>query len=512
MAELTVERVEVRFGGVQALSGVDLAVRPATVHGLIGPNGAGKTTLFNVITGLQPPNRGAVRLDGRDITRASTHARARLGVGRTFQRLEICGTLTARENVQLAAEGRLRGAEARRLSDSLLDRVGATEVADEPADALPTGLARLVEVARALAISPSVLLLDEPSAGLNESETEALGKVLVDLAAEGMAVLLVEHDMSLVMGVCTQLDVLDFGEIIASGDPEVLREDAAVQAAYLGATHKAPDAPVPTASTDGAASSAATPATPVPPPVAAAAPEHGGPADLEPALRIEGLRAGYGRIEVLHGISLQIPQNAALALLGPNGAGKSTLLKVLSGCLAPTAGRVVFNAVRSGAPERLARQGVCLIPEGHAVFPNLTVVENLRLCTYRGPQVRLGELEERTFARFPVLGGRRRQLAGTLSGGEQQMLALARALYTDPKVLLLDEISMGLAPLVVRQLYDLVDELVRQENLTIVLVEQFAQSALAVATHAAVMVNGRIVESGEPEAVAETMAQAYLGS
>ncbi len=490
MPELTVDQVSVRFGGVSALDEVSLRVRPASVHGLIGPNGAGKTTLFNVVTGLQPPTRGRVRLGERDITRTSTHVRSRLGIARTFQRLEVCGTLTALENVQLAAEAR-RGnrRQARARAQELLERVGASDVAGEPADALPTGIARLVELARALATGPSVLLLDEPSSGLDEGETAALGRVLRTLRDEGMAVLSVEHDMGLVMQVVDHLDVLDYGAVIASGPPAEVAADPAVQAAYLGTAAKEGPSP---------ARVRATPAS------------SGGP----PAVELHDVRAGYGRIEVLHGVSLEVPAGGACALLGPNGAGKSTLLKVLSGSLAPTAGTVQVAGMdaRRLSPERLARRGVCAIPEGRAVFPNLTVTENLTMCTYRGPEVRAAELEARTFERFPRLAQRRKQLAGTLSGGEQQMLALARALYTDPSVLLLDEISMGLAPLVVDELYSLVGELVGKEGLTIVLVEQFAQAALAIATQAAVLVNGRIVRSGDPVTVGAALAESYLGT
>jgi branched-chain amino acid transport system ATP-binding protein len=238
LAELVAEQITVRFGGIQALNEVDVVVRPGTVHGLIGPNGAGKTTLFNVITGLQPPTRGRVRFDGADITRSSPHVRARRGMARTFQRLELFDTLTARENVQMAAETQRRrlpaGTTPTATTERLLAEVGLLDIADEPTDSLPTGLARLVELARAMATTPSVLLLDEPSAGLNHEETTALGKILVTLASDGMAVLLVEHDMSLVMSICDAVTVLHYGEIITSGDPASVQADPAVQAAYLG--------------------------------------------------------------------------------------------------------------------------------------------------------------------------------------------------------------------------------------------------------------------------------------
>ena len=238
---LRVSDIAVRFGGVHALQGVSLDFQPGAVTGLIGPNGAGKTTMFNVMTGLQRATAGRVTLDDTDITSASPQARARLGVARTYQRVELFGTLTARENVLVAAEvhrgwSRSRSSTSpRAVADELIERTGLAEVADVPADVLPTGMARLVELARALASKPRVLLLDEPSSGLSVPESRALGDLLVELAGEGIAVLLVEHDMDLVMRVCGYLHVLDFGEAIAGGTPAEIRRDPRVQQAYLGA-------------------------------------------------------------------------------------------------------------------------------------------------------------------------------------------------------------------------------------------------------------------------------------
>ena len=232
---LRVEEVIVNFGGIRALDAVDLDVAAGSVTGLIGPNGAGKTTLFNVITGLQRPGRGRVRLDGRDITRDGPKQRARLGLGRTFQRLELFGSLSARDNVLVALESRgMTGRSGRRTADQLLERVGLAEVAATQADVLPTGMARLVELARALACEPKVLLLDEPSSGLDNTEADRLGGLLTELAGLGVAILLVEHDMDLVMRICSNVFVLDFGRIISSGTPAQIRGDKNVQAAYLG--------------------------------------------------------------------------------------------------------------------------------------------------------------------------------------------------------------------------------------------------------------------------------------
>ena len=238
MPLLSVEEVAVRFGGVMALEDVDLDADVGHVTGLIGPNGAGKTTCFNVITGLQEPTRGRIMIDGKDVTRARAHRRARLGVGRTFQRLEVFGSLTARENVLVAAEIKRRWARdkshPRDVTEELIDRVGLREFADERCDSLPTGRARLVELARTLATRPRLLLLDEPGSGLDTTETEAFGDLLIELAAGGLAILLVEHDVELVMRVCERIHVLDFGRIIARGTPAEVQADPRVQAAYLG--------------------------------------------------------------------------------------------------------------------------------------------------------------------------------------------------------------------------------------------------------------------------------------
>ena len=238
MSLLEVRDVEVRFGGLKALRGVDLTAEAATVTGLIGPNGAGKTTLFNVICGLLEPHAGTVVLDGTDLGGRAAYRRARLGVARTFQRLEVFGSLTVRNNVLVAAEVHRSWSRQRynasQVAEAILDRVGISHIADEQVDSLPTGLARLVELGRALATQPKVLLLDEPSSGLDEDESADFGRLLRSLASDGLGVLLVEHDIELVMSVCETIHVLDFGAMLAVGSPDEIRADEKVRAAYLG--------------------------------------------------------------------------------------------------------------------------------------------------------------------------------------------------------------------------------------------------------------------------------------
>jgi branched-chain amino acid transport system ATP-binding protein len=265
-ALLELKEVSVRFGGHLAVDSVDLSVPPGSITGLIGPNGAGKTTTFNVITGLQAPSAGRVFLEGNEITRMRGHRRAQAGIARTFQRLEVFGSLTARENILVGVELRrrwgrrgpvsptalpllglaglvetdsdpsvLNGVLVDEETDALVDLVGASDVADTRADELPTGLARLVELGRALATRPRLLLLDEPASGQDEGETEAFAQLLTRLVGTGMGILLVEHDVPLVMRLCAKVCVLDFGSVLATGTPAEVQANKAVIDAYLGA-------------------------------------------------------------------------------------------------------------------------------------------------------------------------------------------------------------------------------------------------------------------------------------
>jgi branched-chain amino acid transport system ATP-binding protein len=230
----------------------------------------------------------------------------------------------------------------------------------------------------------------------------------------------------------------------------------------------------------------------------------------EPVLELTSVRAGYGRIDVLHGVNLALAPGQVYALLGPNGAGKSTTLGVASGQIVPSAGSLMLcgRDVTGVTADVLARAGVCLIPEGRGIFPNLTVTENLRMATFTGTH--FSDVQDKVFSQFPRLKERRRQTAGTLSGGEQQMLSMGRALATDPAVLLIDELSMGLAPLIVEELYDHVRR-IASSGLSILIVEQFAHEILGVADLAGIMLHGHIVETGTPTQIADDLTNAYLG-
>ncbi|MGD0238976.1 MAG: ATP-binding cassette domain-containing protein [Streptosporangiaceae bacterium] len=502
--------VSVRFGGLQAVSKVSLDLQDGQITGLIGPNGAGKTTLFNVATGMQEPNQGHVFVDGKDVTGARPHQFARLGLARTFQRLEVFGSLTVRDNIRVAAElhrrrwARTGAGRPDVVAETIITHLGLQAVASTRAELLPTGTARLVEVARALATQPRVLLLDEPSSGLSASETDTFAALLRGLASAGLAILVVEHDMRFIMNLCHHIVVLDAGQVIAAGTPAEVQSDPKVLEAYLG-TGQETRRPV---AADGAA--AADPRRPValvtepagPPPL----PEPDAPA----AVRLDGVSAGYGGIDVLQDISLIIPPGTVCAMLGPNGAGKSTALKVMSGQLVPSKGTAWINGQPiAGVPtDRLVRGGLCVIPEGRGIFPNLTVTENLKMASFAGTGY--AEILEKVFRYFPRLAERRNQLAGKLSGGEQQMVSMARALAVNPSVLLVDELSMGLAPKVVEELYAVLAGIARQ-GLTILVVEQFAAEVLKVADSGALLINGRITYHGAPGVIADMISSAYLG-
>ena len=231
---------------------------------------------------------------------------------------------------------------------------------------------------------------------------------------------------------------------------------------------------------------------------------------MTPILELRNIRGGYGSIDVLHGVDLVLEAGQVHALLGPNGAGKTTTLGICSGQITPSGGQLLVSGrdVNGVSSDTLARSGVCLIPEGRGIFPNLTVTENLRMFTHAGAS--FNDIADKAFAQFPRLKERRKQVAGTMSGGEQQMLAMARALAVDPALLLLDELSMGLAPLIVEELYERVAELAAQ-GVSILVVEQFAQAVLGVSTVASIMLHGRITRTGPPAQIAEELTEAYLG-
>ena len=481
-SHLTAEGVRVAFGGVVAVAGVDLEARSGRVTSVIGPNGAGKTTLLNLISGFQASDSGKVSVGSRDISGKPAYEAARNGIARTFQTTQPFGALSVLDNVRLGLlKGAWRGEAPATLARALLALVGYAGADDRPAGTLPHVDRRLMEIARALGAAPDVLLLDEPAAGLDERDTAKLGELLRRLARAGLAIVLIEHDMELVMSISDEIVVLDAGRRIAVGTPAVIHADPAVKAAYLGGT------------------SAARPV----------APRKAGSVLLD----VRDLSAGYGAIAVLERIGLKVASGETVAVLGPNGAGKSTLMKSLSGLIRPVTGEIGF----AGKPlERLrahqvARTGLVLVPEGRQVFPRLTVAENLRLGATRRGGFDESEIED-MLNRFPRLRPRLHTAAGLLSGGEQQMLAVARGLLARPEILLLDEPSLGLAPAIAAEMFAQFAQL-REEGVTLLIVDQMADHVLAVADRGYVLGGGRVVAQGAATEVRDKMLDdAYLGA
>ena len=492
---LAAQDLDMVFGGVRAVSGLSFDVPAAAITSLIGPNGAGKTTALNILSGFYKPTAGGFTLGGRALQGQASFRVARCGIARTYQTSQLFGSLSVEDNVALAVcrgrLGALLGArrfaapQVRSWSRQLLVYCGYLGALDVPASSLAHVDRRLVEIARALAADPDVLLLDEPAAGLSADDKHRLGLLLRRIADAGISVVLVEHDMALVMGISDRLVVLDAGQRLAVGTPAEIQDNAAVRQAYLGEA----------ALLDGGAAPA----------------RH--MADAPEALGVGQLVTGYGAEPVLHGIDLQVRRGEMVALLGANGAGKSTLMRALAGLQRPVRGGIHFEgADLTRLPaEAIVARGLVLVPEGRQVFGELSVLDNIRLGAFLDPRDMMARVEE-MLQRFPRLRERLHQRAGLLSGGEQQMLAVARGLMSRPRILLLDEPSLGLAPKVIAELFAALDRL-RREGMTILLVDQMAALALSLADRAYVIEGGRVVAQGSAAEIAgdDALTKAYLG-
>jgi branched-chain amino acid transport system ATP-binding protein len=505
-----------RFGGVVAAGDLDLHVCRHAVHGLVGPNGAGKTTVLNILSGVTRADSGRILVNGHDVTRSPPHRIARFGLARTFQNVKLFGRMSTFDHVLVACDHLRSAGIWRQLFHTPRDRAdrraatGRTEEAlalvglldrrDEPASALSYGDQRRLEIARALATDASILLLDEPTAGMNELESDRLGSMLAELRSHtDLTILVVEHNVDFVRRYCDRLTVMSFGRVIAEGLPNECLDSAAVKEAYFGRRD--------TASSDEPASPRSLISVP-----SMTAPDAVTGTDV--VLSVSGLSAAYGPIPAIHDIDCEVLRGELVALIGANGAGKSTTLNTVMGVVRQRAGRIVFGSesIDTWSPTKRVRHGLNIVPEGRRVLAPLTVEENLRLARL----ARRDGVEDAiafVYDLFPRLADRRRQQAGSLSGGEQQMLALGRALATSPSLLLLDEPSMGLAPAIVDIVMDAIRTLQR-EGLTMLLVEQNGPLALSIADKAYVLHRGTVALHGTAEEVQADRAllTAYLGA
>jgi branched-chain amino acid transport system ATP-binding protein len=491
-AALEVEGLRIAFGGLRAVNDVTFTANPRAITSLIGPNGAGKTTVVNMIGGFYRPDQGNIRLGDQELGGAPPWRVARARIARTYQTSKLFDAMSVLDNVLIALRrGRLGGllAKAARQDDracaeALLAFVGYQGDVNATSGDLPHVSRRLVEIARALACRPQVLLLDEPAAGLMRGEKKELEGLLRQIRECGIAILLIEHDMSLVMGISDHVVVLDAGTLIAAGPPMQVRNDPKVLRAYLGENGRHAR------------------------PRAAAFTVIG-----KPVLHTVGLTAGYGAAPVLENMNVEIYPGEMVAMLGANGAGKSTALRAMAGLLPPSRGDVQLDGVKIAGLEahRIVAKGLSLVPEGRQVFPELSVYDNLLLGGFSRHDDIDADLEA-LLRRFPRLRERLDRSAGLLSGGEQQMLAIARGLMAKPRVLLLDEPSLGLAPGMINELFDILAEL-RDQGTTILLVDQMAAMALTAADRGYVLESGRVVRAEMAAALASDPAleAAYLG-
>jgi branched-chain amino acid transport system ATP-binding protein len=475
---LSARNLEKSFGGIHAVRGFDLSVRDTTLHALIGPNGAGKTTAFNVLSGLYAPDAGSVELEGKSIAGLKPEDITRAGVGRSFQITNLFGGLSVEENVRLAVQARSRMRYAMwhstaSLSDihadtvELIGYLGLAGIESAEASSLSYGGQRLLDMGLAMATQPRILLLDEPLAGLAVAERERIAKLIKTISAE-IPILLVEHDIDRVFRIADHVTVMNDGAVLVDGTVEDARNNDKVREVYIGS---------------GTA--------------AIVAEQRKSVVEPDRLLTVDSVNTFYGKSHILNSVSFDVRKHEIVALLGRNGAGKSTLLKSLVGIARPEAGSIrLLERETVGLPSaEIARRGIGYVPQGRGLFAGMTVADNLvlgRLKRTGGDGIRWND--GRIIEVFPRLAERWNTPADYLSGGEQQMVAVARALAGNVRVLLLDEPFEGLSPAVTQELFGVFDRL--REEIAIVIVDHHLDLALALSDRTVVLERGSVTWTG----------------
>jgi acetoacetyl-CoA synthetase len=488
---LSVHDVGKRFGGVIAADGISFDVAEGVAIGLIGPNGAGKSTLLKMIAAEQKPDRGEIWFAGARLDQMPQHRVALAGVALAHQIPKPFRRLSVRQNVQVGAFGGKRGRRSERdLVEQILATTGLLQKADNSAASLGLLDLKRLELARALSLAPKLLLLDEVGAGLALGELDAMMSLVGRIRDSGTTLLIVEHVEAVIRELASEVIVLDWGRIIKTGQPEAIAADADVRALYLG-TKKEQAA-------QGASSRVLS-----------------RPSGKE-LLRLEAISVHYGGARALQDVNLSVRQGEVVAVFGANGAGKTTLANVISGLKRPSTGTIVYDGreISDEPAHKRVPLGIAHCHEGRRLFPEMTVRQNLDLGAYVRPlTAELAAQRELVYKLFPKLHERENQLAGTLSGGEQQMVAIGRALMSSPRLLLLDEASLGLAPIIADQILETVAD-IRNAGIAILLVEQNVHRSLAIADQVYVLDHGVITFFGKPDQLRgeETLWKVYFGN
>jgi branched-chain amino acid transport system ATP-binding protein len=486
-AHLEVTGLTKRFGGLVAVKDMTFGVEAGKIVGLIGPNGSGKSTVMKLIMGIERPDAGSVRINGVEVAGWPSHKIARLGAGIVFQHSRPLHRQTVLENIKLAL---LPDKLTRLFVDPETDarartiaaRVGLSSVLDRRPATLPFADLRKIEIAKAIARDPQVLLIDEPFAGLTSKETAAFSDLICELRDDGRAVLLVDHNVKSVARLVDRVLAMYIGERIAEGTADQVMRNETVRRVYLGGSIET-----------------------------AARPESTFRDSTTPFLEVKNVSVYYGKAQALEDVSIHIHAGEFVSVVGLNGAGKTTLFNTISGFL-PYTGDIRREgvALRGQTAATLARNGIVQCPEGRELFTDMTVRENLDLGGQHLPAAECAEQITWLFDLFPILRDRQKQAAGTLSGGEQQMLTIARALMMKPKLLILDEPTLGLAPVILEQLSKALERLRQTTAITVLLGEQNVTFALPHADRVYVLEHARIVWEGEPAKFAAEMGTGYL--